>query len=156
MRRHAPGFTLIEMLVSATIVMILSGTALYCYSGALESAALKLALPAVADRIQRYQYKANEYKAMVTVECPLGLDELHITYKTAKGVFKNMEKLDNRGFLGRRLYFRAYAWPDGSRTPRTFTFTPGGTPQGGEVRFGTAMAEGKIKVTGSAIGWEQM
>lgn len=154
MRRSMHAFTLIEMLVSAVIVTILSGMALYCYSGALESSAVKLAMPNVAERLNTYQYEAHKYNAMITVECPLGSDELRVTYKRAVGVSYKVEKLDARGFLGRRLYWRAYKWPDGSRAPRTFTFMPGAAPQGGEVRFGTMMAEGKLKVTGSQIGWE--
>lgn len=154
MRRGTVAFTLIEMLVCVVIIMILSVICVASYSGALESAAVKLALPDVTWRIESYKRNTRETKAMITVECLEGRDEMRVTWRNAYGTRTKIEKLDTRGFLGRRLAFRAYKWPDGAKAPRTFTFLPDESPKGGTVWFGTGLAEGKIMVQGGEIKWE--
>lgn len=61
--------------------------------------------------------------------------------------------LKDAGLIKRKLTFGEYEWPEGNDTPRTFTFIPHSEPQGGTVKFGTALAKAIISLDKGAVNW---
>ena len=147
MKSHA--FSLIEIIICVAIISILVSIGVVSYQGSVDSSELKNVVPALLLHLKDCDKTAKENKVKVVVEFLIGTGKVRISIGRGSETVAISERDFNKtGILKRKLLFRSYRWPDGSRSPATFTYFPDAQPQGGEVRFGSGFAEARIYLRG--------
>ncbi|MCX7766958.1 MAG: prepilin-type N-terminal cleavage/methylation domain-containing protein [Candidatus Sumerlaeia bacterium] len=146
------GFSLIETLVCAVIVAILASIGLVSYQGAVDYSDLKGMVPGIVEDLTTYQKTASEKNVKVTVEFVIGTGKIRAEFRSGEEVVAFEERdYSEKGLLKQSFVFRSYKWPDGSRTPATFTFFPAANPIGGAVTYGSGFAEVEIFIQDKRI-----
>lgn len=157
MRRsfHQKGVSLIELLIVLVIILILAGIAITGYQGSLDNSELKVVMPRFEKMLRDLQSEAEKKSATIVVDFVHGTTDMQIAV-TANGQTETRDVELNANFLlNRPLVFLDAEWPDGSTSPRTFTFFPNAATQGPKLEFGTGNAMVEITPVGKGqITWE--
>ncbi|MBN1900442.1 prepilin-type N-terminal cleavage/methylation domain-containing protein [Candidatus Sumerlaeota bacterium] len=150
MRKRA--YSLIELLMCVAIISILSSLSLVSYQGAVDMAALRNTIPVLQRSLYSYQRIAREENTIVRVEFIIGTNKIRVTKGTdADGGTTFEDDFNFENILKKKFKFTKYEWPDGSKTPATFTFFPDGKTQGGSIYFGSGFADGRLWIKNNAI-----
>lgn len=132
--------SLVELLIVLVIILILAGIAIVGYQGSLDNSELKIVLPHLQKELLGLQAEAEKKSATIVTDFEKGTTMMHIAV-TANGRTETRDfDLKERFLLKRPLIFLEAEWPDGSTTPRTFTFFPSANTQGPKMQFGTGHA----------------
>ncbi len=130
MFRNSLGFTLVELLVSLSIVAILSAIAVSIYSGAQINARdskRKADIAVIADAMELYfgHFKANSYAGL----CQIGLADSNPTYSCNKSWFANGSLPQDPTNTGDYQYYWCSTSPcnDSNQTKELLSLS-GGTP----------------------------
>ena len=150
------GYSLLELLICVAIIAILASICIVGYQASLDMSDMKLSLPKITKSIRSYQEKANNTGNIFRVEFLIGTSKIRISEISEQGVESTYENdFSGRGLLKRNHVFKKYRWPDGSEEPAVFIFTPGSQEaRGGEVFFGSNLAQGKIFLRGNRAEYE--
>lgn len=151
---RAWGYSLVELLVCVVIIAILTGISLVCYQGSVDASDFRYAMPQIAKNLDGLQQVANEQNAVVKAEFVANTATVRLSVTVKGKTEESVMDLSANQLLHRPLVFRGYEWPDGTKSPRTFTYYPNAQAQGGIVYFGTGFAAGKIRLRGGRVDWD--
>ncbi len=149
-RTHAPGWTLLELLICVAIISILAGICMVSYQGSLDMSEMNFFMDNMVREINENKGTAMQSGHPVTVTFQPGTPDWVIEGTGENGPFRRTGKA-GEGILKRKLVFRKYKWPDGREEPASFTFHPSGAVEGGEVTFGSGWAEKRIHIRRSRV-----
>lgn len=150
--RGIRAYSLIELLMCIAIIGILCSIGVVSYQGAVDMAALREAIPSLQRTLNSYKIVAREANTVVRVEFIIGTNRIRVTKGTdIDGESTFEEEVIGENILKKKFKFTGYEWPDGAKTPATFTFFPDANPQGGKVIFGSGFADGYIWIKRGGI-----
>ena len=151
-KRPKRAYSLIELLMCIAIISILCSISVVSYQGAVDMAALKEAIPSLQRTLNSYKKIARQENTVVCVEFIIGTNKIRVTKGTDPDSDSTFEQeILGENILKKKFKFTKYQWPDGSKTPATFTFFPDANPQGGRISFGSGFAEGYLWIKRGAI-----